>query len=117
MSGRSILMAVALSLWFLISVAVFATVAYAGFIGVGVVGLLMWFIWAMVEFDTDVPNGSELSAGLLARWVEAKAGRASEERASSLGEWLFATQSVRFYRELGVALAVVGIGGFLIFQI
>ncbi len=117
MSGRSILMAVALSLWFLISVVVFATVAYVGFIGVGVVGLLMWVIWTLVEFDTDAPMESELSAGLLARQVQAKAGRSSNEHPSSLDERLLATQSVRLYRNLGAALMVVGFGGFLLFQV
>lgn len=117
MSGRSILMAIALSLWLLIAVAIFATVAYVGFIGVGVVGLLMCFICTLVELDTDAPVGSEFSAGVLARQLEAKARRSSEERASSWGERLLATQSVRFYRNLGAALAVVGIGGFLLFQV
>jgi hypothetical protein len=117
MSGRSILMAIALSLWLLITVAIVATVAYVGFIGIGVVGLVMCFICTLVELDTDAPVGSEYSAGFLARQLDAKAGRSSEEQAASFGERLLATQSVRFYRNLGAALAVVGIGGFLLFQV
>lgn len=118
MSGRSILMAVALSLWLLISVAVFTTVAYVGFIGVGVVGLMMWFICTLVELDTDAAVGSELSPGFVARQVEVKTGRRSpEERAASFGERLLATQSVRFFRNLGAGLTLVGIGGFLLFQV
>ncbi|TAJ90032.1 hypothetical protein [Reyranella sp.] len=117
MSGRSILTAVALSLWFLISVAVVATVAYVGFIGVGVAGLIMWFIWTLVELDTDAAVGDELSPGFPARQVEAKASRSNEELAASFGERLLTMQSVRFFRKFGAGLAVVGIGGFLLFQV
>lgn len=117
MSGRSILMAVALSLWLLISVTIFVTVAYVGLIGVGVVGLMMWFICTLVELDTDAGVGGELSAGFLAQQMAARAGRSSEERAASFGERLLAVQSVHFFRNLGALLAAIGVGGFLLFQL
>ena len=78
MPARSILMAIALSAWLVISILVFVTVAYVGFIGVGVVGLLMWFICTLVELDATV-SVNETGA---------------------------------FF-----ALTVIGIGGFLLFQI
>lgn len=117
MSGRSILMAVALSLWLLIFAIVFATVAYVGLIGVGVAGLIMWFIWTLVEFDTDAVVGREPSAGVLTPRMGPKAGRSCEEEAASLGEWLLAVQSVHFFRGLGAILAAIGIGGYLLFQL
>lgn len=117
MSGRSILMAVALSLWLLISVAVFVTVAYVGLIGVGVVGLMMWFICTLAELDTDAVVGGDLSAGFLAQQVAIKTGRSLEERTTSFGERLRAVRSVHFFRNLGALLAVIGIGGFLLFQL
>ena len=53
----------------------------------------------------------------LARQVEVKAAQRSEERAASFADRLLALQCTRFYRNLGAALAVVGIGGFLLFRL
>ena len=58
MSGRSILIAIALSGWLIVSIVVVMTVAYAGFIGIGVVGLLMWFICTIVDLELDGAVGS-----------------------------------------------------------
>lgn len=115
MSGRSILMAVALSLWLLIFAVVFATVAYVGLIGVGVAGLIMWFIWTLVEFDTDAVIGTEPSVGFPTPQRAPKAGQSCEEEVAPLGEWLLAVQSVHFFRGLGALLAAIGIGGYLLF--
>lgn len=119
MPARSVLMAIALSVWLVISMLVFVTVAYVGFIGVGVVGLLMWFLAILVELNTDTPVGfgSIATPGFLARQVEVKAAQRSEERAASFADRLLALQCTRFYRNLGAALAVVGIGGFLLFRL
>lgn len=115
MSGRSILMAVALGLWLLIFTVVFATVAYVGLLGVGVVGLIMWFIWTLVEFDTAAVVGAEPSVASATPQRAPKAGRSREEAMALLREWLLALQSVHFLRGLGALLAVIGIGGYLLF--
>src|SRR5678815_5605085 len=44
MSGKTMLMAFALSAWLIVSVVAFLVVAYAGFFGIAVLGLLLWFI-------------------------------------------------------------------------
>lgn len=115
MPARSILMAIALSAWLVISILVFVTVAYVGFIGVGVVGLLMWFICTLVELDAPVSVNE--TGAFFARQLEVKAGQRPEERAATMADRMLALQSTRFYRYLGAALTVIGIGGFLLFQI
>lgn len=115
MPARSILMAIALSAWLVISIMVFVTVAYVGFIGVGVVGLLMWFISTLVELDAPVSVND--TGAFFARQLEVKAGQRPEERAATMADRVLALQSTRFYRYLGAALTVIGIGGFLLFQI
>ncbi|MDB5489864.1 MAG: hypothetical protein JWQ58_3579 [Reyranella sp.] len=115
MPARSILMAIALSAWLVISIMVFVTVAYVGFIGVGVVGLLMWFICTLVELDG--PVGASDTPAFFARQLEVKAGQRPEEHAATMADRLLALQSTRFYRYLGAALTVIGIGGFVLFQI
>ena len=119
MSGRSVLMAIVLSAWLVIGILVFITVAYVGFIGVGVVGLVLLFVCTLVELDTDRPVGSGgiVTPGFLARQVEVAAAQRPEERASSLAERLLWPKSRRFFKVLGAGLAVVGLGGFLLFQV
>jgi hypothetical protein len=119
MPARSILMAIALSAWLVIGIFVFITVAYVGFIGVGVVGLVLLFVCTLVELDADRPvgTGGIATPAFLARQVEVAAAQRPEERASSLADRLLSLQSIRFYKYLGAALAVVGIGGFLLFQV
>ena len=119
MSGRSILMAIVLSAWLVIGILVFVTVAYVGLIGVGVVGLVLLFVCTLVELDTDRPvgTGGIVTPGFLARQVEVAAAQRPEERASTMADRMLSLQSVRFYKVLGAGLAVVGLGGFLLFQV
>lgn len=117
MPARSILMAIALSGWLVVSIVVFMTVAYAGFFAVGLVGLMLWFVCTLVELDTDGTVGHGATPEFIARQVMTKAERSRAERAASLGERVISFQSVRFYRNLGAALTVVGAAGFLLFQV
>ncbi len=108
-------MALALSVWLVVSMIVFITVAYVGFIGVGVVGMLMWCICNLIELDA--PVSANASEAFLIRRMQARAERRAEERAATIADRLASLQSIRFYRYLGAALTVVGIGGFVLFQI
>lgn len=115
MPARSILMAIALSAWLVVSIMVFITVAYVGFIGVGVVGLLIWFICTLVELDA--PASVNETGTFFARQLEVRAQQRPEEREATMADRVLALQSTRFYRYLGAAMTVVGIGGFLLFQV
>lgn len=117
MSGRSILIAIALSGWLIVSIVVGMTVAYAGFIGIGVVGLLMWFICTIVDLELDGAVGSGMSPNFLAHQVKAKLEVSRAERAACFGEKLLEAQSVRLFKYLGAALAVIGMAGFVAFQV
>jgi hypothetical protein len=117
MSGRSILIAIGLSGWLLVSIAMFMVVAYAGFFGIGVIGLLMWFIWTIVDLEVDGAVGSGISPGFLAQQVKARTEISRSERAARFGERLLEMQSARFFKRFGAALALFGFGGFLVFQL
>ena len=117
MSGRSILIAIGLSGWLIVSIVAFMTVAYAGFFGIGVIGLLMWFICTIVDLEMDGAVGSGMSPDFLARQVKAKVGLSPAERAARFGEKLVAAQSARFFKYLGAALALTGMAGFVVFQL
>ena len=117
MSGRSILIAIGLSGWLIVSIVVVMTVAYAGFLGIGVVGLLMWFICTIVDLELDGPVGSGMSPGFLAHQVKAKVEVSRAEQAARFGEKLLEARSVRLFKWLGAALALIGMAGFVVFQL
>lgn len=117
MSGRSVLIAIGLSGWLLVSIAVFLIVAYAGFFAVGVIGLLMWFIWTIVDLEVDGAVGSGISPTFLAQQLRAKVEVSRAERAARLGEQLFDVRSALFLKRLGALLALIGFGGFVLFQL
>ena len=117
MSGRSILIAIGLSGWLVVSIVAVMTVAYAGFLGIGVMGLLMWFICTIVDLEMDGAVGSGMSPDFLAQQLRAKADSSRDARAVRFGEKLLATQSARFLKYLGAALTLIGMAGFVVFQL
>ena len=117
MSGRSILIAIGLSGWLVVSIVIVMTVAYAGFAGICVVGLLMWFICTIVDLEIDGAVGSGMSPGFLAQQLRAKADGSRDARAVRFGEKLLAVQSARFFKYLGAALTLIGVAGFVVFQL
>lgn len=117
MSGRSILIAIGLSGWLIASIGAFLIVAYAGFFAIGVIGLLMWSISTIVDLEVDGAVGNGISPGFLSHQLKAKVELSPAERAARLGQKLVEMQSARFFKHLGAALTLFGLGGFLLFQL
>jgi hypothetical protein len=117
MPGKSIVMAVVLSGWLIATVIAFMIVAYAGFFGIGVVGLMIWFVSTRVDLEQEGWLGIGVSPGFFARQVARKAEMSHAERAAVRGEKSLEAQSIRFFRYLGIALTLIGAGGFLYFQL
>mgnify|MGYP001807503072 CR=1 FL=1 len=115
MSARPVLCVIALSAGLVVSILAFVTVAQVGLIGVGVVGLVVWGICNRMELDA--PVSVLQTAAFLARREQLRAGRRADEHSASMAARLLSLQSIRFYRYLGAALSVIGIGGFVLFQI
>jgi hypothetical protein len=118
MPAKSVVMAFVLSGWLIASVVAFMIVAYAGCFGMGVIGLMIWFVSARVDMEQDGGVvGAGFSPGFLAHQVRTKAEMSGAERAALRGRQLLESQSTRFFKYLGVGLTVLGFGGFLIFQL
>ena len=118
MPGKSIIMAFVWSGWLIASVIAFMIVAYAGFFGVAVIGLMIWFVCARVDMEQDGGVvGAGVSPGFLAQQLRTRTEMSHAERAALRGRQLLEAQSTRFFKYLGVALTVVGLGGFLLFQL
>jgi hypothetical protein len=112
---KSIVMAVVLSGWLIASVIAFMIVAYASFFGIGVVGLMIWFVSTRADLDQDGWVG--VSPGLFEGQVMRKAEMSHAERAAHRGEKSLEAQSIRFFKHLGIALTLIGAAGFLYFQL
>jgi hypothetical protein len=111
MSGRFIVLVVAAIGWLIAAVVAFAVVSLFGFFGVGFFGLLLLFICAQVELESDA------GATLFAPQAQARqnmpvAGRASQRHGPSP-----ASKTTRFVRGVGIGLTLIGFGGFLYFQL
>lgn len=118
MPCKAIVMAFVWSGWLIASVLAFMVVAYASFFGIGVIGLMIWFVCARVDMEGEgVVVGSGFSSGFLAHQVRTRAEMSRAERAAQRGRQLIGQQSVRFFRYLGVTLTVLGFGGFLLIQV
>jgi hypothetical protein len=118
MPAKSIVMAFVLSGWLVASVIAFMIVAYAGCFGVGVIGLMIWFVSTRVDTEHEGGVvGAGLTPGFLAQQLRSRAEMSGAERAALRGRQLLEAQSTRFFKYLGVTLTVLGFGGFLIFQV
>jgi hypothetical protein len=111
MSDRFAVLAVAAIGWLVASLLAFAIVALVGFFGVGLIGLVFWFICTRVELQ------SEGDVSLFSVETKAKQDMSRAERASRRHERTLAVQSARFFRNLGIGLTLIGFGGFLYFQL
>lgn len=117
MSGRSILNAIALGGWLFASVVAFMIVAYTSFFGVGVVGLMIWFVCARVDHEHDGAVGAGVSPGFLAHQVKTRAEMSPGERAALREQQSVAARSARFFKHLGMILTAGGFTGFWFFQL
>jgi hypothetical protein len=117
MSGKTILNALALGCWLFASVVAFMIVAYTSFFGVGVIGLMIWFVSTRVDLEQDGAVGAGVSPGFLAHQLRTRAEMSRAERAALRGQRMLEARSARFFRILGMVLTVGGFAGFWFFQL
>lgn len=111
MSARFVAIVLAAIGWLVAFLFGFGIVSLFGFFGVGFFGLLLLFICTQVELESDG------SAGLFAAQARARQSMSGSERASQRFEKSLGITTTRFFRIVGIALTVVGFGGFLYFQL
>jgi hypothetical protein len=116
---KSIVMAVVLSGWLIAGVIAFMIVAYTSFFGIAVIGLMIWFVTARMDLEEDgaAAWGAGVSPGFFARQLQTRAEMSRAERAALRAERSLRAQSTRFFRNLGMALTLIGAAGFLYFQL
>lgn len=87
MSGRFIVHVIAVIGWLFVAVFAYAFLTLFGYFGVGFYGLLLLFICMQVELEPDEVSHHQQSIG------------------------------IGFFKILGVGLTIIGVGGFLYFQL
>jgi hypothetical protein len=117
MNGKVVILAVTALGWLVASLIAFVLVAKFTFFGIGLIGLLLWFICTRIELEKDAAVGSGWTPSLIASQYEARQKMSPEQRAADREEQSFAMHSVRFFRHLGIALVVIGGAGFVWFQV
>jgi len=117
MPAKSIVMAFVLSGWLVALVLAGLIVAYTGFFGLAVLGLLVLCFSAIVDQDRDGAVGAGVTPGFLAKQFRAKAELSPAERAALHLEHAREAQSTRRFRAFALAMIVIGLGGFWLFQL
>lgn len=112
MSGRSVVTAIAVCGWLVASLLAFLFVVHSGFAGIGVIGLILWAVCMRIELEIDTPVGGTFDTTLLASQVRTNRERSRAERAAARAENSLAVQSTRFFKNVGIGLALIGFGGF-----
>lgn len=111
MSGRFLVLVVAAIGWLFVALSAYVIIHLFGFFGVGFFGLLLLFICAQVELESDG------SAGLFAAQAKARQNMSRRERASHRHQQSLDIGATRFFRYVGTGLMIFGFGGFLYFQL
>lgn len=112
MSGRSIVIAVAIAGWFVASLVAFVIVALFDFLGVGLIGVLIAFVATQFELEAGGIAGGAYGASMIQHQMEADRKMSPEQRAAKRDERSLTAQTTRFFRHFGIALAAIGFGGF-----
>ena len=116
-SWRMLLEGFAAAVFIAAGLLVMALVARVGFIGVGIVGALIWFVCVRIELNSDAPIDVVRSPDLFARMVRERQSRPSADKAALRLEKSTLARSLPFFRYLGMGLTVIGFGVFLVFQV
>jgi hypothetical protein len=116
-SGREVLTGVALvGLCAMVAIAM-VLVARIGFLGIAIIGVLTWFVCVRLELEKDAAVGNVMTTGLFAQQMRAREAMTRAERAAEHEEQTSLLQSVRFFKRLGIALTVIGLGMFVLYQL
>jgi hypothetical protein len=113
MSARFVLNLIALFGWGVASLVAFVLVVLVGFIGIGLIGVILSFVATSFELDSDMAAGDGYSSGLIGSQFRARENMTPEQRQAHRSEQSLATKSARFFKHLGLGLAVIGFGGFI----
>lgn len=114
---RAILIGVAALGWAVAAGLALWLVSRLGFLGLALIGVLIWFVCTRLELEKQGAVGHELTPDLFAMQMRARQEMSRSERASLRAEETLLSQVARVVRHAGIALTAIGLGGFLLLQL
>jgi hypothetical protein len=117
MPAKSFVMAFVLSGWLVALVVAGLIIAYTSFFGVAVLGVLILCFSVIVDQDRDGAVGTGITPGFIAHQIKAKAEMSPGQRRMVWAEQALEARSTRLFKYCGVAMVLVGLGGFWLFQL
>lgn len=117
MPSKSFVMAFVLSGWLVALVLAGLIVAYTSFFGIAVLGLIILCFSVIVDQDRDGAVGTGITPGFLAQQVKAKVEMSQPQRLVFRAEQALEAGLTRRFKYCGVAMLIVGLGGFWLTQL
>ena len=117
MPAKSIVMAFVLSGWLIGLVMACLIVAYTGFFGLAVLGVLVWCLSVIIDQERDGAVGTGMTPGFFATQFRARAEMSPGQRLAFRHEQALEARSTRLFKYLGMAMTLVGLAGFWLFQL
>ncbi|MBN9487903.1 MAG: hypothetical protein J0H44_11790 [Alphaproteobacteria bacterium] len=103
--------------WLVAALVTYVFFVFTGFLTIGVIGLLICFISLRIELESGSIVGTVSSPDSFRRQVERQQAMSRAERAAARHEQSLTARSARFFLNLGIALALIGFGGFIYYQL
>ena len=116
MPAKSFLMAFVLSGWLVALVVAGLIVAYTSFFGIAVLGVIVLCFSVIVDQDRDGAVETGITPNFLAQQVKARAEMTRAQQRVFRAEQALEAQSTRLFKYCGMAMILVGSGGFWFFQ-
>jgi hypothetical protein len=116
-SDRTILIAIAVLGWAVAAALALWLVSRLSFLGVGLIGVAIWFVSTRLELEKEGSVGHELTPDLFAMQIRARQELSRSERASLRAQESLLTQGARLGRHVGIGLTAIGAAGFLLYQL
>jgi hypothetical protein len=117
MPAKSIVMAFVLSGWLVALIVAGLIMAYAGFFGLAVLGLVVLCLGVIVDQERDGAVGAGVTPGFFAQQVKARAELTPMQRQSLHHEHAQEARLTLRFKYLGLGMLVVGLIGFWLFQL
>jgi hypothetical protein len=117
MPAKSFVMAFVLSGWLVALVIAGLIVAYTGFFGLAVLGLIVLALSVIVDQDRDGAVGTGMTPGFMVEQVKAQAELTPVQRVALQAEQAVEARSTHLFRLFALGMIVVGLLGFWIFQV
>jgi hypothetical protein len=114
---ESIVMAIVLSGWVVAFVVALIIVAYAGFFGVAVLGVIVLCLAVIIDQERDGAVGAAVTPGFLAQQFRARTEISHAERSALRDAAAEEARLTRLFKYLGATMIAVGLTGFWLFQL